>query len=89
MRYLRKLLFCLALLLTSVQTQGMVMLCTNILFLSFYACYKPAKSPLTNKIIISLELGFIILISLFIGYDKMITKDITTQQGFSIAMIFV
>jgi hypothetical protein len=89
MRYLRKLLFCLALLLTSVQTQGMVLLATNILFLSFFGCYKPAKAPLTNKVVISLEIGLILLISLFLGYDKLTTKDITNQLGFSIAMVVV
>lgn len=54
MRYMRKLLFCLALLLDSVQTQGMVLLASNIVFLSFFGCYKPASSPLTNKIVISI-----------------------------------
>jgi hypothetical protein len=54
LRYIRKFLFCLGLLLTSVQTQAMVILATNILFLSFFGCYKPAKSPLTNKVVFAL-----------------------------------
>ena len=89
MRYARKLIFCLGLLLTTVQTQGLVLLASNILFLSFYACYRPAKAPLTNKICIALEIGLILLISLFISYDKLNTKDISAQLGFSIAMIVV
>ena len=89
LRYIRKLLFCLSLLLPDVQTQGMALLATNVLFLCFFGCYKPAKSPLTNKIVIILELGLILLISLFLAYDKTVDKNITTQQGYAIAMVTV
>ena len=89
LRYIRKLLFCLGLLLPDVQTQGMALLATNILFLCFFGCYKPAKSPLTNKIVIVLELGLILLISLFLAYDKTVDKTIATQQGYAIAMVTV
>jgi hypothetical protein len=89
MRYARKLIFCLGLLLTTVQTQGLVLLGSNILFLSFYICYRPAKAPLTNTICILLEIGLVLLIALFIAYDKLDTKDITNQLGFSIAMIVI
>ena len=53
-RYLRKLIFCFGLLLSSVQTQALVLLSCNVLFLAFYGCYKPANSPLTNKVCIAL-----------------------------------
>ena len=54
LRYIRKFMICLSLLLTDIQTQGMALLATSILFLCFFACYKPAKSPLTNKVVILL-----------------------------------
>ena len=57
----------------------MILLAVNILFVCFFGCYKPAKSPLTNKVILSL----------FIAYDKTIVKDISTQHGYSIAMVTV
>jgi hypothetical protein len=34
-------------------------------------------------------MGYIILEGLFIGYDKLVTKDTNSQLGFSIAMIVV
>ena len=67
----------------------MGLLATNILFICFFGCYKPAKSSMTNKVVLVLELGLILLISLFIAYDKTIVKNIDTQQGYSIAMVIV
>ena len=67
----------------------MALIAINILFICFFGCYKPAKSPLTNKIVAILELGLIILISLFLAYDKTVDKSITTQQGYAIAMVVV
>ena len=71
MRFIRKLFFCLALLFGDVQSQGAILLAVNVLFLSFYGCYKPAKSSLTNKVVLLLELGLIVLIGLFMGYDRL------------------
>lgn len=52
MRYARKFLLALALLLGSLQSQAVLMIMINLVFLSFYACYKPAKSVMTNRICI-------------------------------------
>ncbi len=89
MRYLRKLLFCLGLMMPGVSTQGMVLLSANVMFLSFYGCYKPANSPVTNKVVLLIEVGLMLLICLFIGYDKMEVKSVSTQLGFSVALVVV
>lgn len=89
MRYGRKLLFVIALLLSSLQSQVVALLAINISFLLIYLCLKPSKSPLTNKICIAVELLMIILESLFLAYDKLITKSVNNQLGFSIGMIII
>ena len=76
-------------LLGNLQTQATVILVGNIVFLCFFGCYKPAKSPLTNKIVVFLECGLMILMGLFIAYDKTIDKNVDTQLGYSIAMLVV
>ena len=75
--------------LGSIQTQGVVLLASSVTFLCFFGCYRPAKSPLTNKVIIILEIGLMLTISLFLAYDKVIDKNIDTQQGFAIALVVV
>ena len=67
----------------------MALLAVNILFICFFGCYKPAKSRLTNKVVFVLEVGLLIIAGLFIAYDKTIDKSITTQQGYSIALVVV
>lgn len=73
----------------SLQSQAMLLLANSIVFLCFFGCYKPAKAPLTNKVVFLLELGFILLVGLFIAYDKVVDKNINTQLGFSIALVVV
>ena len=89
MRYIRKLLFCLCLLFSEIQSQAIALLAVNILFVCFFGCYKPAKSSLTNKVVLLLELGLILLLALFLAYDKTIVKDTSAQQGYSIAMVTI
>ena len=88
-RYGRKYLLALALLLSSLQSQALAMLMTNAVFFIFYLCYQPATSPITNKVCMIIQIGYIILEGLFIGYDKLVAKDINSQLGFSIAMITI
>lgn len=88
-RYGRKYLLALALLLPSLQSQAILMLMVNGVFFIFYLCYQPAASPITNKVCMIVEIGYIILEGLFIAYDKLLSKDINSQLGFSIAMITV
>lgn len=47
-RFLRKFLFVIALLLPSMQSQLILLLSVNISFLIMLACYRPSKSPLTH-----------------------------------------
>ena len=52
MRYGRKLLFAAALMLPSLQSQAVMLVAINLVFLIFYLIYRPAKSVTTNKIIL-------------------------------------
>lgn len=47
-RFLRKFLFVVALLLPAVQSQLVLLLAVNISFFIMLACYRPSKIPLTH-----------------------------------------
>lgn len=59
-RFLRKLLFVIAFLLPSIQSQLILLLSVNISFFIMLACYRPSKVPLTHYL--SLLLEFLIII---------------------------
>jgi hypothetical protein len=55
-RYIRKLFFCLGVLMSNLQAQAM-MLATNAMFLCFFGC-QTGQFSLTSKVIVGLEVGF-------------------------------
>lgn len=50
LRYLRKLLICVALLIPHADTQCLLLIVFNLIFFLYLLCFMPAKSTLTNVI---------------------------------------
>jgi hypothetical protein len=48
LRHIRKLLFCIFLVIPSVETQIISMIGANFMVLGYYLFFKPAKSRVTN-----------------------------------------
>lgn len=89
LRYVRKMLFCFALLLPSVDSQCISIIVVSGLFLMYVGCYMPSNSMVTNVINIIIETSYIILAGLFYSFNKLEVKDMEAQTGFSITMITV
>lgn len=88
-RYGRKLIFAIALLLPSFQSQLIALLSINCSFFVMYLCFRPSKTPLTNYVCFIFELLLIVLEGLFYAYDKLKTKNVDSQFGFSVGMMTV
>jgi hypothetical protein len=89
LRYGRKLFFAIALLLPSFQSQLVALLSINISFLVLYLCYKPSKTPLTNYVCLFLEVLLVLMEGVFFSYDKLDSKPVNSQLGFSVCMIIL
>ena len=89
MRYIRKLCLCFALVMPSFEAQLVIMLMTNIVFMTYCLCFTPSKSKLTNYVNIAIELGYILIEGLFYGYFKLENKVSEEQIGFSFALITI
>jgi hypothetical protein len=59
LRYIRKLLFCIFLVIGTTETQVISIMGANFLVFSYYAFFKPSKSRLSNWINILIELCYI------------------------------
>ena len=53
LRYLRKILLCLALAMPAFEAQVVIMMMVNFVFLCYYMCYMPATSKITNYLNLS------------------------------------
>jgi hypothetical protein len=59
LRHIRKLLFCIFLVATTIETQLIAMIGINSMVLAYYLFYKPAKSRFSNWTNILIELSYI------------------------------
>lgn len=59
LRHVRKLLFCIWLVLYSIESQLLAMMGSNCLLLAYYLFFKPAKSRLSNWVNILIELSYL------------------------------
>jgi hypothetical protein len=89
MRYIRKLCLCFALAMPSFEAQIVIMLMTNIVFMTYCMCFTPSKSKVTNYINFAIEIGYIVIEGLFYGYFKLENKTAEEQLGFACTLIAV
>ena len=89
LRYVRKLLVCLALIIPHVDSQCVILIVVNVLFLLYTGCFMPSKSKLTNAINITIDTSYIILAGMFYGYHRLENKNLDEQTGFGIALITI
>lgn len=89
LRYLRKLLLCMALVMPAFEAQIIIMLMINFVFMCYYLCFMPSASKMTNYLNFFIETGYIVLEGLFYGYFKLDFKTAEEQAGFSITFITV
>lgn len=73
----------------SFEAQVIIMMMVNFVFMSYYMCFTPSKSKITNYLNFSVEVGYILIEALFYAYFKLDTKNTDAQNGFSIALICI
>ena len=89
LRYIRKLLFCAALVVPYPDAQSMLLVFISLMFLLYLLCYMPAESKLTNIMNICIEGSYLTLAGMIYGYDKLKEKNMEEQNGFAISMIVI
>ena len=89
LRYLRKLFVCLALLIPHVDSQCIILIMVNLIFLMYTGCFMPSKSTITNAINITIDSSYVILAGMFYGYHRLKDKTLDEQTGFGIALIAI
>ena len=56
------------------EAQIIIMLMSNIVFMTYIMCFTPSKSKLTNYVNFAIEISYIVLEGLFYGYYKLENK---------------
>ncbi len=73
----------------SFEAQIVIMLMTNIVFMTYCMCFTPSKSKITNYVNFAIEIGYIVIEGLFYAYFKLENKNSEEQVGFAFTMIAV
>jgi hypothetical protein len=87
LRHIRKLLFCIFLVIATIETQIIAMIGSNFMVLAYYLFFKPAKSRFSNWINILIELCYIGLEVTMILYNNEISPTTAIKITYGTAMI--
>jgi hypothetical protein len=87
LRHVRKLLFCIFLVIYSIETQIIAMIGSNCLVLAYYLFYKPAKSRFSNWINILIELCYIALEVCILLYNNELSPTTALKSTYGTGMM--
>lgn len=87
LRHIRKLLFCIFLVIASIETQIIAMIGSNCMVLAYYLFFKPAKSRFSNWVNILIELSYIGLELAILLYNNEVSLTTAVKLSYGTAMM--